>query len=149
MLFCLLFCPPVPYWKGESSETVRNRHLFTKTILALNCQSQQLSSPLSSASHNNCCLLCHLLVILKVIFANSVDPDQTALLESDQGPHCLPVCKNRFEKFARIFSTDDIFRCRFSCHLTDLTPLIEYLFLLNFQILLHKKQCRTLLIAVH
>ena len=26
--------------------------------------------------------------------------DQT----SDQGPHCLPVCKNRFEKFARIFS---------------------------------------------
>ena len=38
-------------------------------------------------------------MILKVIFANSVDPDQTA-----QGPHCLPVCKNRFEKFARIFS---------------------------------------------
>ena len=31
-------------------------------------------------------------MILKVIFANSVDP------------HCLPVCKNRFEKFARIFS---------------------------------------------
>ena len=24
--------------------------------------------------------------------------------QSDQGPHCLPVCKNRFEKFARIFS---------------------------------------------
>ena len=23
---------------------------------------------------------------------------------SDQGPHCLPVCKNGFEKFARIFS---------------------------------------------
>ena len=39
-------------------------------------------------------------MILKVIFANSVDPDQTAPL----GPHCLPVCKNRFEKFARIFS---------------------------------------------
>ena len=39
-------------------------------------------------------------MILKVIFANSVDPDQTA----DQGPHCLPVIKNRFEKFARIFS---------------------------------------------
>ena len=35
-------------------------------------------------------------MILKVIFANSVDPDQ--------GPHCLPVCKNRFEKFTRIFS---------------------------------------------
>ena len=37
-------------------------------------------------------------MILKVIFANSVDPDQTA------PPHCLPVCKNRFEMFARIFS---------------------------------------------
>ena len=34
-----------------------------------------------------------------------MDPDQTAPSgESDQGPHCLPVCKNRFEKFARIFS---------------------------------------------
>ena len=32
-------------------------------------------------------------MILKVIFANSVDPDQTAL-----------VCKSRFEKSARIFS---------------------------------------------
>ena len=34
-----------------------------------------------------------------------MDPDQTAPLRaSDQGSHCLPVCKNRFEKFARIFS---------------------------------------------
>ena len=41
-------------------------------------------------------------MILKVIFANSVDPDQTAPL----GPHCLPVCKNRFEKFARILSKE-------------------------------------------
>ena len=24
--------------------------------------------------------------------------------QSDLGPHCLPVCKNRFEKSARIFS---------------------------------------------
>ena len=40
-------------------------------------------------------------MILKVIIANSVDPDQE---QSDQGPHCLPVCKNRFEKSARIFS---------------------------------------------
>ena len=24
--------------------------------------------------------------------------------QSDQGPHCLPVCKNRFEKSARIYS---------------------------------------------
>ena len=42
-------------------------------------------------------------MILKVIFANSVDPDQTAP-KSDLGPHCLGICKNRFEKFARIFS---------------------------------------------
>ena len=41
----------------------------------------------------------------KSYFAISVDPDQTAPLEqSDQGPHCLPVCKNRFENFVRIFS---------------------------------------------
>ena len=40
-------------------------------------------------------------MILEVISANSVDSDQE---QSDQGPHCLPVCKNRFEKFARIFS---------------------------------------------
>ena len=46
-----------------------------------------------------------------------MDPDQTAPFrssliwvhtvckeQSDLGPHCLPVCKNRFEKFARIFS---------------------------------------------
>ena len=31
-----------------------------------------------------------------------MDPDHTAPL--DQCLHCLPVCKNRFEKFARIFS---------------------------------------------
>ena len=43
-------------------------------------------------------------MILKVIFANSVDPDQTAPEQSDLGPHCLTVCKNKFEKFARIFS---------------------------------------------
>ena len=40
-------------------------------------------------NHKNC----RLLVVLKVIFANSVDPDQTAPL----------VYKNRFKKFARIF----------------------------------------------
>ena len=37
-------------------------------------------------------------MILKVIFANSVDLDQT-----DLGPHCLSVCKTRFEKSARMF----------------------------------------------
>ena len=33
-----------------------------------------------TANHNNCRLLSHLLVILKVISANSVAPDQTAPL---------------------------------------------------------------------
>ena len=28
----------------------------------------------------------------------------TQIRLSDLDPHCLPVCKNRFEKFARIFS---------------------------------------------
>ena len=32
-----------------------------------------------------------------------MDPDQTEE-QSDQGPHFLPVCKNSFEKSARIFS---------------------------------------------
>ena len=51
-----------------------------------------------AANHNNCRLPCNLRVILKV---NNVDPDQE---QSDLGPHVLSVCKNRFEKFARIFS---------------------------------------------
>ena len=33
-----------------------------------------------TANHNNCRLLCHLILILKVISANSVDPDQTVPL---------------------------------------------------------------------
>ena len=40
-------------------------------------------------------------MILKVASANSVDPDQE---QSDQGPHCLPVCKFFFKKSTRIFS---------------------------------------------
>ena len=57
---------------------------------------------MKTANHNNCHLFCHLLVILKVIFANSVDPDRTAL---PGAPHCLSICKNMFEKFARIFNS--------------------------------------------
>ena len=55
-------------------------------IKSLNCQSQQLLSALSSACD------------FKSHFCKQCGP------RSDQGPHCLPVCKNRFEKFARIFS---------------------------------------------
>ena len=58
------------------------------------------------------CFVIHLFVILKVIFANSVDPDQTAPDQSDQGPHCLPVCKNRFESLQE-YSADDINRRHF------------------------------------
>ena len=47
-----------------------------------------------SANHKICRLLCLLSVTLKVIVANSVDPDQTAPLgQSDLGPHSLPICK--------------------------------------------------------
>ena len=56
-----------------------------------------------SASHNNCRLLCHLLVILKVIFANSVYPDQTRSSLIRVHIVCL-FAKNRLETFARIFS---------------------------------------------
>ena len=71
----------------------------------LECCLLQILLGALTANHNNCRLLCHLLVILKVISANSVDPDQTAPQEqSDLGSHCLPVCKNRFENFARIFN---------------------------------------------
>ena len=67
-----------------------------------------------SASHNYCRLLCLMPVTLKVISANSVDPEE----QSDLGPHCLPVCKTRFEKVCKNIQqttkTDDIFRCRFS-----------------------------------
>ena len=58
----------------------------------LNCQSQQLSSALSSACD------------FKSHFCKKCGPRSDCSEESDQDPHCLPVCKNRFEKFARIFS---------------------------------------------
>ena len=76
-----------------------------------------------TANYNNFRLLCHLLLILKVIFANSVDPDQTAPLgASDQDQHHLPVCKNRFKKLQEYSADeiDDIFRCRFSWHFKGL-----------------------------
>ena len=60
----------------------------------------------SISNHNNCRLLCLLLVILKVISANSVYPDQTAPFRSSL-IWVHTVCryaKNSFEKFARIFS---------------------------------------------
>ena len=55
----------------------------------LNCQSQQLSSALSSACD------------FKSHFCKYCGPRSDC---SDLGPHCLLVCKNRLENFARIFS---------------------------------------------
>ena len=45
-------------------------------------------------------------MILKVIFANSVDPDQE---QSDQGSHCLPVYKIGLKSLQE-YSADDINR---------------------------------------
>ena len=46
-------------------------------------------------------------MILKVILANSVDPDQTA--PSDLGPHCLPYAKLGLKSLQE-YSADDINR---------------------------------------
>ena len=48
-----------------------------------------------TASHSNCRLLCHLLVILKVIFANSEDPDQTAPLGAVWSGSTLFACMQK------------------------------------------------------
>ena len=69
---------------------IQNASLGLKCHLPLNCQSQQLSSALSSACD------------FKNHFCKHWT--QIRLEQSDQGPHFLPVCQNRFEKFARIFS---------------------------------------------
>ena len=62
-------------------------------MLTLNCQSQQLSSALSSACD------------FKSHFCKQFGPRSDCSLEqSDQGPQCLSVCKSRLEKFERIFS---------------------------------------------
>ena len=58
----------MPYTKNEGQDTAC---AFAQCNIRFNPK---------SANHNNCRLLCHLLVILKVIRTNSVDPDQTAPL---------------------------------------------------------------------
>ena len=54
---------------------------------------QQLNP--KTANRNNCRLLCHLLVILKVISANSVDPDQTAPLGAVWSGSTLFACMQK------------------------------------------------------
>ena len=46
-------------------------------------------------SHTNCRLLCHLLVILKVMFVNSMDPDQTAPLGTVLSGSTLFACMQK------------------------------------------------------
>ena len=60
-----------------------------------------------NANHNSCRLLCHLLVILKFIFANSVDPDQTARV------HTICLYAKIDLKSLDEFSADDINRRHF------------------------------------
>ena len=77
-----------------------------------------------------------------------MDPDQ-----SDLGPHCLPVCKNRFEKFARIFSrrhkqttfSDAVFlgALRVNGVSTLFYPLIQYsIFEYPNQMIKWQEKCR-------
>ena len=93
--------------------------IYISASVALKRESQPLSSALSSAfdfkSHfckqcgprSDCCFRSSLIWVHKrsslicVEEQSDLGPQKE---QSDLGPHCLPVCKNRFEKFARIFS---------------------------------------------
>ena len=67
-----------------------------------------------SASHNNCRLLCLLLVTLKVIIANSVDPDQTAPLGAVwSGSTLFAYMQNVSLKSMQEDAADDISRQHF------------------------------------
>ena len=58
----------------------KNIKLLLKYNRNRNTNEQKIYFNPKTANHYTCRLLCHLLVILKVIFANSVDPDQIAPL---------------------------------------------------------------------
>ena len=103
-LACLLqlnlkFIHNAKHKKCESTPTLFN----TEYLLSL-CSLLTLELPI-----NNCRLLCHLLVIFKVIFANCVDPGQE---QSDQGPHCLLYAKIGLKSLQE-YSADDINRRHF------------------------------------
>ena len=84
---CLLYCTPDPFWKGAVPFLFKQTSLqkvvtfFYLQFLRV-ASLKNVSTPLKSTLFHYCRLLCHLLVILKVIFANSVDLDQTAPLEA-------------------------------------------------------------------
>ena len=62
-----------------------------------------------NANHNNCHLFCHLLVILKVISANSVDPDQSSLIWG----HTVCLYAKIGLKILQEYSAEDINRRHF------------------------------------
>ena len=62
-----------------------------------------------TANHNNCSQLCHLLVILKVIFAISVDPDRSSLIRV----HTVCLYAEIGLKSLQEYSADDINRQHF------------------------------------
>ena len=66
-----------------------------------------------ASSCNSCCLLCHLLVILKVIFANSMDPDQTAPRSSLIRAHTVCLYAKIGLKSLQEYSADGINRQHF------------------------------------
>ena len=82
--FCL-FPLPLGVWEGLRFVIVALPELFSYPFFPYITY-----EPLSDETY--------LLICLSNDFANSVDPDQTAPQEqSDQGPHCLPICKLKSE----------------------------------------------------
>ena len=68
-------------WAFKVNYCKRHKNFYPKAKSQIRYFFEQ-QSIVKAANHNNCRLLCHLFLILKVIFANSVDPDQTAPLRA-------------------------------------------------------------------
>ena len=105
------------------------RDLFYLYVNPLKRQSPLLSSALSSACD------------FKSHFCKQWWTQIRLLLEqSDLGPHCLPVCKTRFEKSARIFSrrhkqttfSDAVFLGALRVKCPKITNSLFHTFCLNF-----------------
>ena len=79
-LFAILFY--IFYWLSSLQQYMWPNLMMVESIL-------------ETASHNYCHLLCHLYVILKVIFANSVDPDQTAPVGAVWSGSTLFACRQK------------------------------------------------------
>ena len=104
------------WFNGEIRKLHIWMHLLSRAFIShymVTFSSWQPVNPLS-ANHNYCHLLCHLLVILKVIFANSVDPDQTAPLGAVwSGSTLFAYMQNVSLKSLQEDAADDISRLHF------------------------------------